>query len=581
MPEITREVLIETLEEIALLLELKGENPFKIRAYRSGAALLQDYEGDILAFAREKKLREIRGIGDALQDKLHELVTTGELRYHQDLRAGFPETLFELFELPGLGPKKIKVLHETLGIGSIADLQQACEKGSVEELPGFGKKTAEKILQAIAHRAAFANRFRLGSVAPLAETLMATLKDHPEVTQASLAGSYRRSKETLHDLDFLVATSSPGELTKFFAGLPEVVEVIACGDTKASVYLARGLQADLRAVSPEEYPFALQYFTGSKEHNVALRARALKQGLSMNEYGFTVVGKKAVEPTGINEEGNIYQALGLEYIPPELRENRGELEAADAGGLPRLVELENLRGTFHNHTRASDGQNTLAEMAAAARELGLQYLGIADHSKSSFQANGLDADRLLAQVSEIKALNRTFSDFRLLAGSEVDILKDGSLDFSDEVLAQLDYCVASIHSVFNLSEKEMTARLVRAMENEQVTILGHPTGRLLLKRDGYRVDFEKVIDCAAETGTVIELNCNPARLDMDWRHWRRAADKGVLCAINPDAHRTEQLQFLAYGVRLARKGWLEKEHVLNTRDWSDLERWLGQPKGNR
>jgi DNA polymerase (family 10) len=370
---------------------------------------------------------------------------------------------------------------------------------------------------------------------------------------------------------------NPAELTKFFTDFPEVQEVIAQGDTKASVRLDNGLQCDLRAVSNDHFPFALQYFTGSKEHNVALRSLALKKGLSLNEYDFTGEG----DIPKVEEEVDIYRALKLDWIAPELRENRGEIEAACAADLPDLVKLTQLRGTFHNHTIASDGKNTLEEMATAAQDHGLQYLGIADHSKSSFQANGLNETRLVQQIEEIKIINAHFEDFALLSGSEVDILKDGSLDFHNDLLAELDYCVASIHNVFNLPEKEMTNRLIRAMENEHVTMLGHVTGRLLLKRDPYAVNMEKIIDCAAETKTVIELNCNPWRLDMDWRWWHRARDKNVLTSINPDAHSIEQLQFLAYGARLARKGWLRRKDVLNCHSLSEIQAWLRLPKSKR
>jgi DNA polymerase (family 10) len=577
MADVTRETLVKTLEEIVLLLELKGENPFKTRAYRNGADIVQNFDGDIVALAADNELKGIKGIGEALQQKLHELASTGSLAFHQNLRDEFPPTLFELFELQGLGPKKIKALYDQLGISSIALLKEACQGPEISKLSGFGAKTVEKILAAIENREKFADRFRLGDVAPLAETLLERLRDHPDVNRSAIAGSYRRSKETLHDLDFLVATKKPAELTTFFTSFPEVHEVIAHGDTKASIRLENGLQCDLRAVSNDHFPFALQYFTGSKEHNVELRSLARKQGLSLNEYDFTGKG----EIPEVREESDIYRALGLDWVPPELRENRGEIEAARESKLPDLVELTHLRGTFHNHTTASDGKNTLTEMAGAARELGLQYLGIADHSKSSFQANGLNEERLEKQIEDIAALNESFDDFAILSGNEVDILKDGSLDFDDTLLAKLDYCVASVHNAFTLSEDDMTARLIRAMENEHVTMLGHLTGRLLLKRDPYAVNIEKIIDCAAETRTVIELNCNPWRLDMDWRWWHRARDKGVLTSLNPDAHATDQLQFLAYGARLARKGWLRREDVLNTRTLQEVRDWLALPKSKR
>ena len=386
----------------------------------------------------------------------------------------------------------------------------------------------------------------------------------------------------MHDLDFLVATQSPALVCEDFTTLPQVASIISCGDTKASVRLHNGLQCDLRAVSNSQFPFALQYFTGSKEHNVALRSLALKHGWSLNEYGFTATAKDAPEvPAAIHEETDIYHALGLDFIEPEMRENQGEIEAAAAHSLPRLVELANLRGTFHNHTTASDGLNSLDEMVAEAIDMGLQYLGIADHSKSTFIGNGLDETQLLDQLASIAKLNADHPEFRIFAGSEVDILRDGSLDFDDSILSQLDYCVASVHNIFNLTEEEMTRRICLAMENEHVTMLGHVTGRLLLKREGYPVNHAKIIDCAAATRTIIELNCSPLRLDMDWRWWRRARDLGVLCSINPDAHSVARLHHIGLGVRLARKGWLRRQDILNTRSRAEVEIFLKTPKAAR
>jgi len=560
-----REDLAIVLDDIALLLELKGENHFKTRAYRNGAEIVRSHEDDMLERAKNGDLKGIKGIGDALQQKLHELASTGKLEFYEKLRSEFPSTLFELFDLQGLGPKKIKALYDTLSIDSIATLKAAAQNGSIAELSGFGKKTAEKILSAIEQKEAFSDRFRLGDVSPIVESTLDILRDHPATNRAATAGSYRRGKETLHDLDFLVATKEPKTLTDFFVTLPDVIDVIAHGETKASVRLKNGIQCDLRAVSNAEFPFALQYFSGSKEHNVALRSLALKQKLSLNEYGLTPVdGSDIDDPTPkIHDEAQIYSSLGLDYIEPELRENRGEIEAAANGSLPQLVELENLRGTFHNHTTASDGKNTLEEMVDAAADHGLTYLGIADHSQSSFQANGLSEERLLEQIDKIKKLNSSRDDIHVFSGSEVDILKDGSLDFSDDLLAQLDYCVASIHNAMTLSEDDMTARIIRAMENEHVTMLGHLTGRLLLKREAYAVNVDKIIDCAAATGTIIELNANPWRLDMDWRYWKKTAAKGVKTSINPDAHHIDHFQFLHYGIRQARKGWLTKNDVIN------------------
>ncbi|MFT3990755.1 MAG: DNA polymerase/3'-5' exonuclease PolX [Luteolibacter sp.] len=577
----TRETLADTLEEIALLLEMKGENPFKIRAYRQGADTVRGFDGDIVRLAAEQKLTGIKGIGDALRDKLHELAATGKLEFHEKLRAEFPAGFFELFDLQGLGPKKIKTLHETLAISSIDELKAACETGKIASLPGFGAKTQTKILEAIALRSNFADTFRLGAVTPIVEEILDLLRMHPEISRVAVAGSYRRGKETVHDIDFLCATRETALVCEDFTTLPHVESIIACGETKASVRLKNGLQCDLRAVSNAQFPFALQYFTGSKEHNVSLRSLALKQRLSLNEYGFTPTSETCGYFPPVDEEKDIYQALGLAFIPPELRENRGEIEAAAGRELPRLIDLENLRGTFHNHTTASDGAATLEEMAEEAMELGLQYLGIADHSKSSFQARGLDEARVEEQIAAISKLNASYEKFRLFTGSEVDILKDGSLDFDDALLSRLDYCVASVHAVFNLGEDEMTRRICRAMENEHVTMLGHLSGRLLLKREAYAVNHAKIIDCAAETRTIIELNCSPMRLDMDWRWWKRARDKGVLCSINPDAHSTAGLHHLGLGVKLARKGWLSRENVFNTRSLPEVELFFNTPKSKR
>ena len=560
----TREHLADILRRIALLLELQGENAFKIRAYRNGADAVEAYAGDIVGLAREGKLDGIKGIGEAIAKKLHELASTGRMEFWDRLSAGFPETIFELFEINGLGPKKIKALYDAFGVGSVARLKEVCASGEAAQLPGFGEKTALKILEAIAFRESHEGIWRLGDVAAIASEILDMLRAHPDTSRAEAAGSFRRGKETVRDLDFVVATKHPVAIVEFFASAPWVTEVLVKGDTKCSIRLQEGIQCDLRAVSNASFPFALNYFTGSKEHNVALRARALKRGYSLNEYALSSLEHPGEEWSGIHEERDLYRALGLDYVDPALRENGGEIEAAEEGALPILVELGNLRGTFHNHTTASDGMHSLEAMAQAARELGLQYLGIADHSKSSVQANGLDEKRLRAQIEEIRRLNKTFDDgFQLFAGSEVDILRDGRLDFDDALLDELDYVVASVHNAFQLPEAEMTERILRAIDNPRVTMLGHLTGRLLLQRESYAVNIPEIIDACARTGTWIELNCNPWRLDMDWRWWKLARDKGVKCSINPDAHQTGDFQFLHFGVLQARKGWLRRDDVVN------------------
>ena len=572
MPQISKDTIADTLEQIAQLLELKGENVFKIRAYQNAARAVETFAGNLAEAAAEGRLGEIEGVGKAIAEKITELVTTGRLEYFETLKAEFPPGLFEIAELQGLGPKKIKALWEKLDVTSIEQLEAACKDGRVSELPGFGKKTADNILVSIEARKKHAGKFRLGDIAPDAEQMLDDLRALPEVNRVSVCGSYRRRKEVVGDLDFLVSTKAPDVVSDFFVKHEMVETVLAHGATKSSVRLKCGVQADLRVVKEAEYPFALNYFTGSKEHNIIMRQRALARGWTLNEYRLGALDDSKPAPPPIREERELYGALGLDYVEPELREDRGEFKAAEEHTLPDLVEIENLRGTFHNHTTASDGRASLAEMADAAQELGLQYLGIADHSKASFQAHGLDEARLLAQIEEIRALNATWGgEFKLFAGSEVDIHKDGSLDFSDEILAQLDYAVASVHNVFNLSEAEMTARIIKAISNPHITMLGHLTGRLLLSRESYAVDVPAVIEAAAATGTIIELNASPWRLDMDWRWWPLAKEKGVKCSINPDAHHPQQLNHLWQGVGVARKGWLTRSDVVNTLPLGKIE----------
>ncbi|MBJ7258192.1 MAG: DNA polymerase/3'-5' exonuclease PolX [Chthoniobacterales bacterium] len=563
MPSVTRDQVIDILERIALLLELQGENPFKVRAYRNGARALELLEGDLSTLVRDTALEGIPGIGEALREKIGTLVTTGHLPYYEELRAQFPPKLFELFEVPGLGPKKIKALYENLKVASLADLEKACESGKVAGLEGFGAKTEEKLLSAIDSMKQGAGLHLASVAAHASQIIYHDLRALPEVIRISVGGSTRRRNEIVHDIDLIVSTKDPAAVSRAFRGHPLVEKVLAAGDTKSSTMLKSGIQADLRVVSDEEFPFAQNYFTGSKEHNIRLRGLAQDRGWTLNEYRLAPAEKGAPKIPRIRDERDLYELFGFDYIEPELRENRGEFEAAAEHKLPDLVTLEQIRGTFHCHTRASDGRNTLAEMATAAQDLGLQYLGIADHSKASFQANGLDAARLEKQIAEIKALNKEFDGFRLFAGTECDILKDGELDFPDPVLEQLDYVVASVHSSFTLPEAEMTKRLIRAMENRHVTMLGHLTGRLLLKREAYAVNIPEILEAAAATGTMIEINADPHRLEMDWRWWRLAKEKGVNCVINPDAHSIEGLQSLYFGIGTARKGWLTKNDIVN------------------
>ena len=579
------------LNEIGTLMELKGENPFKIRAYVAGARVIEALgEDEIMQRVKAGTLEEVKGIGEALAQKITELHTTGRLGFFEKLQSSIPAGLVELLQIPGVGPKKIRALNDKLGIDSIAKLQEAALAGKIAELEGFGEKSQEKILEGIRNREKYGRRHLWIEAWETAEPLLAGLRKLPQVTRAEHAGSLRRRMETVGDLDFLVATNEPKVVADWFVHWPDVKEITAHGETKASVRLSSGIQADLRLVPAEQFVFALHHFTGSKDHNVQMRQRALAQGLSMSEWGLVPAegegtAKQKAEERGrrteIETEEQLFKKLGLNFIPPELREGLGEIEAAENGGLPRLVEASDIRGVFHNHTTASDGHNTLEEMTAAAEALGLEYFGIADHSKSSVQARGLDEARLAEQVAAIKALNASgkYKTY-VFTGTECDILPDGRLDFSDEVLATLDYTVVSVHSSFKQTTEDMTRRIIRAIENPHTTMLGHLTGRLLLQREGYTVEVEKIVDAAIANHVIIELNASPWRLDLDWRHWRKAAARGLLCSINPDAHDTAGLEHFRTGIGAARKGWLTKEAILTTRSLAEVKKWLkGRKRG--
>lgn len=577
------------LEEIAVMLELKGENPFKVRAYQNGARALETCEAPLDELIRTGQLAEVKGIGSALAEKIETLHTTGSLPYYDELKASTPPGLLECLQIPGLGAKKLKALYSELGVDSITTLQKACLDGKVAKLKGFGEKTQANILTGIQNREAYAKRHLWIDAWRTAAPILEGLRAIPEVKQAEIAGSLRRGRETVGDLDFIVASTQPAPIMQWFtASVPGTKEVTAHGETKSSIRLESGIQADLRVVPPHQFAFALHHFTGSKEHNVHMRQRALERGLSMSEWGlFDKDGTTNTEPSQrvstitANSETDLFRALGLDFIPPELREDQGEIEAAASGNLPTLIEESDIRGAFHNHTTASDGRNSLEAMRDAAARLGWEYLGIADHSKASFQANGLSEERLLQQVALIQKLNQGAADSGvpwLFAGVECDIHADGTLDYDDDILKQLDYVVVSVHSSFQLPADEMTRRIIRALEHPLATMLGHLTGRLLLQREGYAVDVNKIIDAAAANGKVIEINAHPRRLDMDWRHWRRAAEKGVLAAINPDAHSDTGLAYFSEGVRIARKGWLTRENVLNTRPLAEIQEWLARRK---
>ena len=568
----TKDQVAASLREIGTILELNGENPFKCRAYLNAARTLETSPTDLTELVRTDRLGELPGIGDALREKITTLVNTGKLPYLEELRTTIPSGLLSLLDLPGLGPKKLRILRDQLKIESIEALTKACQDGRLASLDGFGEKTATNLLDSIQRRATYSKLHRLGTALPAAQALLTHLRECPSVNQAEIAGSLRRGKEIVKDLDLIASSNKPKEVMKAFISAPNVEKVIAHGETKSSVILAGGIPCDLRVVPPEVWPTALAHFTGSKEHNIALRQRAIDRGLHLSEWG--LLKGKSKTPLKLKDEKDLHKALGLAFIPPELREDSGEIAAAEKGELPDLLTRDQIRGCLHNHTLASDGQDTLAAMAQAAADLGLEWLGIADHSKSSFQANGLDVKRLEKQIEEIQSLNSKKPKCTLLSGTECDILKDGKLDFPDSLLKELDYVVASVHSGFTSNEKEMTDRILRAIENPHVTCLGHPTGRLLLEREAYPVNIPKILDAAAANGTWIELNANPWRLDLDWRWWHKARDLGILCCINPDAHKTSHLRFLDFGVTLARKGWLRAQDVVNTHTLVQLRKLL-------
>lgn len=549
-------------DELADLLEIEGANPFRIRAYRNAARTLRDLSTDVaVMLGRGEDLTELPGIGKDLAAKIKEIVETGTAVMLEEHRKAVPSTLTELLTIPGLGPKRVHALYTELGIRTLDQLRRAAQAGRVKALQGFGEKTERHILEQLKARTGGEKRFKLAIAAPYAEALIAYLKAIPGVKRVAVAGSYRRAKETVGDLDILVTALSGRPVMDCVVSYPEVEEVLAQGTTKASLRLACHLQVDVRVVSEGSYGAALQYFTGSKAHNVALRQFAQQQGLKINEYG-VFKGDRVV--AGATED-SVYAAVGLPWIPPELRENRGEIDAALAGCLPQLVEAADLTGDLHAHTKATDGRNSLQEMAVAARDHGFEYLAITDHSRRLTIARGLDSKRLFEQLEEIDRLNESSPGITVLKGIEVDILEDGSLDLPDADLSRLDLVVGAVHSHFNLSRQKQTERILRAMDHPYFTILAHPSGRLIDERAPYEVDMSRVIRHARERGCFLEVNAHPIRLDLSDRDCRMAKEEGVLVSINSDAHSVQELGNLRYGVGQARRGWMEKRDVLNAR----------------
>ena len=575
--------IVSILDEMGTLLELQGANPFKSRAFHNASRALEGVTDNLQEVVASEKLTEVKGIGTSIAAIIADLVVKGKSKEYTDLRKGFPDGVLAMLRIQGLGPKKVRILFEKEKIRSLDQLEKAAQADRLASLEGFGKKSQENILAGIQALRSRSDKHLFSTAQESALPVYDLMMKQKGVIRGEIAGSLRRRKEVIGDIDIVLSARDADRkrLMRAFVAHPDVTAVVAQGETKSSVTLASGINCDLRIVNDAEFPFALNYFTGSKEHNVELRARAKKFGLSLNEYGFSHLGEEEKRGKGkkvvrCDDEEGIYRALELDYVSPELRENRGEIEAAIAHRLPPLLEEADIRGTFHCHTTYSDGVNTLEQMAAGAKDLGWEYLGIADHSKAAAYAGGLTREKLSAQFREIDSLNGRLKGFRLLKGTECDILPDGTLDWNDGILATFEYVVVSVHSNFKMSEPEMTKRIIRALKNPHVTMLGHPTGRLLLARDPYPVNMTDVINAAADYGRTIEINAHPSRLDLDWRLCSYAREKGVMIAINPDAHSVEGLNDVRYGVGIARKGWLGKKDVLNARPLGGVLQYLAK-----
>jgi len=563
--------IARVLDDTAVMLEITGANPFRIRAFSNAARSLEETTEDLREMVKSRELLDVRGIGKGIFADIESLLTTGTFELYEDLRKQVPAGVLAMLRISGMGPKKVKLVYDELGIKSVEELEHAGRAGQLADLPGFGEKTQTNILSGIARMRKYQSRFLYSDAFFQANEIYDAIRVLPGVEQHILGGSLRRRKETIGDVDILVSADVSAPIMDVFTTLDQVATVVAKGDTKSSVILQTGISVDLRVVKHEEFAFASHYFTGSKRHNTEVRARAKKLGYKLNEYGlFNDAGK----PTPCKNETALFETLGLAYIAPELRENTGEIEAAASGTLPQLVEESDIRGVFHCHTTYSDGRSTLSEMAEAARTLGHKFFGTGDHSQTAVYAGGLTIEKVREQRDEVDRLNEEMAPFVIFHGIESDILADGALDYPDDVLASFDYIVASIHSQFNMSESEMTKRIVAAIENPYTTMIGHPTGRVLLSRDGYNVNLQTLIDAAAANEVCLEINSYPNRLDLDWRHVRAVKEAGGAIVINPDAHHTKDIEFYRYGVGVARKGWLEKVDVLNSKTPSQLTKYF-------
>ena len=569
----------DLLDAFADVLELRGANQFRVRAFRTASRRVDGLTVDLSELVASDSLETVQGIGKGIAGFLREFVTTGRVAEYEELRAEIPSGVFDMLRVPGLGPKTAATLYAKLQITSIDELEAAARANELAQVRSIGAKRQARLLRELQRFRERMARHLLGDVLPLAEHLAAHVREAPGVAAATCAGSLRRMRETIGDLDILAAADDPDPVMRHFVEHEAIAEVLASGSTKTRVLVANNLQVDLLVVPPASYGAALVYFTGSKEHNIELRHRALAMGLSLNEWGLDEVETQARRSAP--SEADVYGALGLPVIPPELRESRGEIAAAADGALPDLIEVSDIRGEFHGHSLWSDGAASVADMVAAARDAGYAFYGITDHSGSLQVANGLSPERIRAQRAEIEQARAEFPEISVLHGSEVEILADGSLDYDDALLAELDVVVASIHSNFNQPRETMTARLVAAIRNPHVDVIGHPTGRMLGYRDGYDFDLDAVLTAAAETGTAMEINASPERLDLDDVMARRAMELGVPISINSDAHRPESYAYMRYGVATARRAWLTAGDVPNTMTPEALTAWLEQPKPRR
>jgi DNA polymerase (family 10) len=566
----TNQEIAEILVHISAILDIQGENPFKIRAYIKVSQTIENLTYQLSSLEDKDKIMELPGIGEGIAKKIKELLETGKLKYYEDLKKSEYAPLIELLRIPGMGPKHAKLVHDELGVKSIEELKKAAEAGKLRELPGLGEKVEQNILQGIQQVQKFKERYSLAFIYPRAQNIVAELKKIKEIKQITLGGSLRRMKETIGDVDILVSSDKPKPVMGAFINLPQRAKVLSEGSTKSSILTKDGFQVDIRVVKPVSFGAAQHYFTGSKAHNIRIRSLGQDKGLKINEYG-VFRGQKSV--AGKTEE-EVFKSVGLPYIPPELREDQGEIEAALKDRLPHLIQLKDLKGDLHVHTEWTDGGNTIEEMAQAAKKRGYKYIAICDHSPTVGITNGLTEERLLKQIKEIEKQNRKLKDFKILSGIEVDIRSNSQLDLEDDILKKLDVAVAAVHTKFTQPKDEMTKRIIKAIENPNVDIIAHPTGRLIGKREPYQVDMDKIMDACKANGKVLELNAYPERLDLSDINCRKAKEKGVKIAISTDAHADAHLEWMKFGVATAKRGWIEPGDVINTLPMSKLLKLL-------